>query len=164
MKLKRNKNSKKRVFCASEACKLPSVPAKFPTTCRGGKGHGRLLQWRHSAMRIRKQSGDSGLLLIPISNLHPRGFAVSSIFPETSASASSHFQGMVSFLCQGPGSRPTSFTDVRVSGAVGRLSSDQKARQPSILSRILLIDWYIFFSCIYFFLVLKSAYVDTRFI
>lgn len=27
-------------FYASEACKLPSVPAKFPTTDRGGKGHG----------------------------------------------------------------------------------------------------------------------------
>ena len=87
---------------------------------------------------VSKQPGDSGLLLIPISNLHPRGFAVSSIIPETSASASLHFQGMVSFLCQCPGSRPTSFTDVRVSGAVGRLSSDQKARQPSSLSRVLL--------------------------
>jgi hypothetical protein len=43
------------------------------------------LQRRHSAMRFQKQSGDSGLLLIPISNLHPRGFAVSSIHPETSA-------------------------------------------------------------------------------
>ena len=61
------------------------------------------------------------------------------------------FRGWLSFLCQGPGSRPTSFTDVRVSGAVGRLSSDQKARQPSSLSRILLINWpYIFSSYIYF--------------
>jgi len=50
------------------------------------------------------------------------------------------FRGWFSFLCQGPGSRPTSFTDVRVSGVVGRLSSDRKARQPSSLSRILLVD------------------------
>jgi len=56
------------------------------------------------------------------------------------------FREWLSFLCQGPGSRPTSFTDVRVSGAVGRLSSDQKARQPSSLSRILPFgDSYIFF-------------------
>ncbi len=67
-------------------------------------------------------------------------------FPETSALASSHFQGVVPFLCQSPGSRPTSFTDVRVSGAVGRLSSDLKARQPSSLSRILLVIASIYFS------------------
>jgi len=60
------------------------------------------------------------------------------------------FRGWLSFLCQGPGSRPTSFTDVRVSGAVGRLSSDQMARQPSSLSRILLTNWpYIFPSYLY---------------
>ena len=57
-----------------------------------------------------------------------------------------------SFLCQGPGSRPTSFTDVRVSGAVGRLSSDLKARQPSSLSRMLTVDdLFIFFPIIYIF-------------
>jgi hypothetical protein len=61
-------------------------------------------------------------------------------------------RGWFSFLCQGPGSRPTSFTDVRVSGAVGRLSSDQKARQPSSLSRMLPLDClYIFFQLYIFF-------------
>lgn len=62
------------------------------------------------------------------------------------------FRGWSSFLCQSPGSRPTSFTDVRVSGAVGRLSSDPKARQPSSLSRILLINWPHIFLVIYIFL------------
>lgn len=62
------------------------------------------------------------------------------------------FRGWFSFLCQGPGSRPTSFTDVRVSGAVGRLSSDLKARQPSSLSRILPVDsLYIYFELYIFF-------------
>jgi hypothetical protein len=56
------------------------------------------------------------------------------------------FRGWFSFLCQGPGSRPTSFTDVRVSGVVGRLSSDLMARQPSSLSRMLPVDrLYILF-------------------
>lgn len=50
------------------------------------------------------------------------------------------FRGWLSFLCQSPSSRPTSFTDVRVSGVVGRLSSDLKARQPSGLSRILPVE------------------------
>jgi hypothetical protein len=52
------------------------------------------------------------------------------------------FRAWFSFLCQSLDSRPTSFTDVRVSGVVGRLSSDQKARQPSSLSRISLINWH----------------------
>jgi hypothetical protein len=52
------------------------------------------------------------------------------------------FRAWFSFLCQGLGSRPTSFTDVRVSGVVGRLSSDHEARQPSSLSRMLLINWH----------------------
>ena len=52
------------------------------------------------------------------------------------------FRAWFSFLCQSLGSRPTSFTDVRVSGVVGRLSSDQKARQPSSLSRMLLLNWH----------------------
>jgi|ERR1035437_8738777 hypothetical protein len=52
------------------------------------------------------------------------------------------FRAWFSFLCQSLSSRPTSFTDVRVSGVVGRLSSDQKARQPSSHSRILIINWH----------------------
>ena len=62
------------------------------------------------------------------------------------------FRGWLSFLCQSPGSRPTSFTDVRVSGAVGRLSSDPKARQPSSLSRTLIIIDPIYFLVLYIFL------------
>lgn len=37
----------------------------------GGKGPEGLLQRRHSAMRFRKQSGDSGLLIIPDFQLAP---------------------------------------------------------------------------------------------
>lgn len=62
------------------------------------------------------------------------------------------FRGWFSFLCQGPGSRPTSFTDVRVSGAVGRLSSDLKARQPSSLSRMLSTDNLLHISNYIYFL------------
>ncbi len=72
----------------------------------GGKGPQGLLQRRHSAMRFQKQSGDSGQIFFPISNLHPRGFTVSSIFPETSAFASSHFQGMVLVSVPEPGLSP----------------------------------------------------------
>ena len=44
--------------------------------------------------------------LFPIFNLHPRGFAVSSTFPETSTYVSSHFQGMVLVSVPGPGLSP----------------------------------------------------------
>jgi hypothetical protein len=67
------------------------------------------------------------------------------------------FRGWFSFLCQCPGSRPTSFTDVRVSGAVGRLSSDPKARQPSSLSRMLVMNGLIYFLVVYIVLVTRTC-------
>jgi hypothetical protein len=92
---------------ASEASKLPSVPAK--------------ISW-HSSVKemVPEDSCSDGIRLcvtknnreipdcslFPISNLHPRGFAVSSILPETSALASSHFQGVVIVSVPGPGLSP----------------------------------------------------------
>jgi len=96
---------------------------------------------------------DSGLLVLPDFQLAPTRIRRFIHFPcDLSLWHHRICRVWFSFLCQGPGSRPTSFTDVRVSGAVGRLSSDQKVRQPSILSRMLLIDWlYIFFDRIYIY-------------
>ena len=122
-----------------------------PTSVRNGPGG--LLQRRHSAKRYQNQSGDSGLLVLPDFQLAPtriRRF----IHSPCDLSLWHHriCRGWFSFLCQGPGSRPTSFTDVRVAGAVGRLSSDLKVRQPSSLSRTLLISWlYLFFKPIYIY-------------
>jgi len=96
---------------------------------------------------------DSGLLVLPDFQLAPtriRRF----IHSPCDLSLWHHCicRGWFSFLCQGPGSRPTSFTDVRVSGAVGRLSSDLKVRQPSSLSRTLLISGSISFLNLYIFM------------
>ena len=71
---------------ASEACKLPSVHAKIPATssveeivpedsCIDGI--------RLSVTKTNRAIPDCSLF--PISNLHPRGFAVSSTLPATSA-------------------------------------------------------------------------------
>lgn len=71
---------------ASEACKLPSVHAKIPATssveeivpedsCIDGI--------RLSVTKTNRAIPDCSFF--PISNLHPRGFAVSSTLPATSA-------------------------------------------------------------------------------
>lgn len=96
---------------------------------------------------------DSGLLVLPDFQLAPTRIR-RSIHSPCDLSFWHHriYRGWFSFLCQGPGSRPISFTDIRVSGAVGRLSSDLKVRQPSSLSRTLLINWiYLFFDAIYIY-------------
>ena len=71
--------------------------------------------------------------LFPISNLHPRGFAVSSIFPETSAFASSHFQGMVIVSVPEPGLSPDilyRYSCVRSGGETFLRPSGPSAVQP----------------------------------
>src|SRR5512139_3145055 len=86
----------------------------------------------------------------PISNLHPRGFAVSSTLPETSASASSHFQGVVLVSVPEPGLSPDILYRCSCIRSGGETFLRPKARQPSSLSRILPIDsLYIFFNYIY---------------
>jgi len=97
-------------------------------------------------MRFQKQPGDSGIIFFPISNLHPRGFAVSSICPETSASASSHFQEMVLVSVPGPGLSPDILyrcSCIRSGGETFLRPEGPSAVQP--LSHITFCDHHIFF-------------------
>jgi hypothetical protein len=94
--------------------------------------------------------------LFPIFNLHPRGFAVSSTFPETSTYVSSHFQGMVLVSVPEPGLSPDILyrcSCVRSGGETFLRPEGPSAVQPlsHVTSQLALIflGIYIFFgTCI----------------
>lgn len=79
---------------------------RFPAPISGGNGPEDSCS---DGIRLRVSKNNREIpecSFFPISNLHPRGFAVSSTLPETSAFASSHFQGMVLVSVPGPGLSP----------------------------------------------------------
>ncbi len=128
---------------------------RFPAPISGGNGPEDSCS---DGIRLRVSKNNREIpecSFFPISNLHPRGFAVSFILPETSASASSHFQGMILVSVPVPGLSPDILyrcSCIRSGGETFLRPDGPSAIQP--LSHITFISFISFISLLYFFLII----------